>query len=245
VTDDGLPNPPGTVSVAWQMMSGPGTVFFANPNAAQTTASFSTAGVYVLRLTADDGAATAYDEVAITVNNGTVAVCLAPIADTYIVQDSPNQNNGTESTLRQKPDAGSQRRILVWFNLDSIPSGSLVLESTIWLYEDSRIADQTIYLHRLTNSWSESQVTWNLSSTGTPWSVAGGDYDTTRLASFSPTVSKQYAIVDVAGVTQAWLTGTPNYGLLLISEGANGEVTFKGKEEKNPNRRPQLCITYQ
>jgi hypothetical protein len=43
-------------------------VSFGDANAVDTTASFSSAGVYVLRLTADDGQLTASDDVTITVN---------------------------------------------------------------------------------------------------------------------------------------------------------------------------------
>lgn len=68
VTDDGLPNPPGAFTVAWTKDSGPGTVTFGNANAASTTAAFSADGVYVLRLTANDGALPASDTVQVTVN---------------------------------------------------------------------------------------------------------------------------------------------------------------------------------
>jgi CARDB len=68
VTDDGLPNPPGTVTNTWSKVSGPGTVTFGNPNAVDTTASFSAAGSYVLRLTANDSALSTSDDVNITVN---------------------------------------------------------------------------------------------------------------------------------------------------------------------------------
>lgn len=68
VTDDGLPNPPGMVTVTWTEVSGPGTVTFGNANAAVTTAAFSTAGVYVLQLTASDSALQGSDQVQITVN---------------------------------------------------------------------------------------------------------------------------------------------------------------------------------
>lgn len=40
VTDDGLPNPPATVTVTWTKDSGPGTVAFGNANAASTTVTF-------------------------------------------------------------------------------------------------------------------------------------------------------------------------------------------------------------
>ena len=68
VTDDGLPNPPGAVTLAWTKDSGPGTVTFGNANAASTVATFSAAGSYVLRLTANDGQLSNFATVAVTVN---------------------------------------------------------------------------------------------------------------------------------------------------------------------------------
>ena len=65
VTDDGLPGP---FTTTWSKFSGPGTVTFGNVNAVDTTASFSSAGSYTLRLTANDGALSAFDDVVVTVN---------------------------------------------------------------------------------------------------------------------------------------------------------------------------------
>jgi RHS repeat-associated protein len=67
VTDDGLPLS-GSLTANWSKLSGPGTVTFGNANQAATTATFSTAGGYVLRLTVNDGALTATDDIQITVN---------------------------------------------------------------------------------------------------------------------------------------------------------------------------------
>ncbi len=64
VSDDGLPN--GTCTAAWSMVSGPGTVTFGSPAAASTTATFSTAGTYVLMLTANDSALTGTSSVTVT-----------------------------------------------------------------------------------------------------------------------------------------------------------------------------------
>jgi len=66
VTDDGLPA--NTLSISWSRVSGPGNVTFANPSAAATSATFAADGVYVLRLTASDGALTTSDDVQIVVN---------------------------------------------------------------------------------------------------------------------------------------------------------------------------------
>ena len=68
VTDDGLPNPPGTVTTTWSEVSGPGAVTFGDASAVDTTASFSASGTYVLRLTADDSALQSSDDLTVTVN---------------------------------------------------------------------------------------------------------------------------------------------------------------------------------
>ena len=71
-SDDGLPNPPHSVSLTWSKVSGPGTVTFGNPNLASTTAAFSAAGVYVVRLTASDSLLSTSDDLQITVASAPV-----------------------------------------------------------------------------------------------------------------------------------------------------------------------------
>jgi len=96
VTDDGLPNPPATITTTWTKVSGPGTVTFANASARATTATFSVAGSYVLRLSASDSALSASDDVAITV---TAQVNKPPVvnagADQTITLPSPASLSGT------------------------------------------------------------------------------------------------------------------------------------------------------
>lgn len=55
VTDDGLPDPPATVTCLWTQDAGPGDVTFdPGPDVLQPTASFSALGNYILRLTCSD-----------------------------------------------------------------------------------------------------------------------------------------------------------------------------------------------
>ena len=74
VSDDGLPQPPGTVTVAWSQVSGPGTVTFGDAGSLTSTAAFSAAGSYTLRLTANDGALSGTDEVVVTVSAANIPV---------------------------------------------------------------------------------------------------------------------------------------------------------------------------
>lgn len=59
-SDDGLPS---ALSYSWSMLFGPGNIVFGSANAANTTATFSAAGVYGVRVTVSDGAYTATDDV--------------------------------------------------------------------------------------------------------------------------------------------------------------------------------------
>ncbi len=65
-SDDGLPQG-STLVTSWSVVAGPGTVTFDDSNNINTVASFSLAGTYVLRLSADDGLGTSSDDVTITV----------------------------------------------------------------------------------------------------------------------------------------------------------------------------------
>ena len=62
VSDDGLPNPPGVLLLSWTQMSGSGSTIFANASQASTMASFSTSGIYTLRLTASDSVRSTSDK---------------------------------------------------------------------------------------------------------------------------------------------------------------------------------------
>ena len=68
-SDDGIPANPGQLALSWSMLSGPGQVQFADASNARTTASFSVAGSYVLRLNADDGELQAHDDLNVFVRN--------------------------------------------------------------------------------------------------------------------------------------------------------------------------------
>ena len=71
--DDGVP---GTPTYVWSKDSGSGTVNFGDATQLDTTATFSQAGIHVLRLTADDGALQGSDTVTVTVHQNA-----APVVD--------------------------------------------------------------------------------------------------------------------------------------------------------------------
>jgi len=94
-TDDGPPSSPDDLTVTWSVFSGPGSVTFTDPSSATTTASFSSAGSYTLRLAAWDGGKSTSDDVVVTIGTappsyalsvetvGAGAVALDPPGGTY------------------------------------------------------------------------------------------------------------------------------------------------------------------
>ena len=114
VQDDGLPNPPGTPGIAWSRMSGPGDIVFSAPARLDTTATFSAAGRYVLRLTVNDGALIGTSDVTVDVVGGETppAIGIVPGAvpalgftteanRSYTVQARDDLVAGSWSTVQQ------------------------------------------------------------------------------------------------------------------------------------------------
>jgi RHS repeat-associated protein len=66
VTDDGLPLG-GTITQQWSKLSGPGTVTFSSPTQLVTQATFSSAGTYLLQLTASDSQLSASSVVSVAI----------------------------------------------------------------------------------------------------------------------------------------------------------------------------------
>jgi hypothetical protein len=88
--DGSASDPEGaSLTTAWTKISGPGTVTFGDASAVDTTATFGASGTYVLRLTGDDGEATAFDEVTITVvpDQGNVVTAINSGGDAYTAAD--------------------------------------------------------------------------------------------------------------------------------------------------------------
>src|SRR5205823_3380675 len=67
MADDGLPG--GDPIATWSKVTGPGAVTFGQLNEPVTTATFASAGTYVLMLSANDGALTGTDTVTVIVNS--------------------------------------------------------------------------------------------------------------------------------------------------------------------------------
>lgn len=138
VSDDGIPSP-ASLTTTWSQVSGPGVVTFSDASAVDTTASFSLAGSYVLRLTANDGAAQTSDDVTIDVDSPAVVTTL-DVRVSASTDDAEQQVSGgnaslTSSDLEMVFDGGDQTIGLRFTNL-TIPQGANILNAHVQFQVD-------------------------------------------------------------------------------------------------------------
>ncbi len=215
VSDDGLPNPPAAVTATWSMVSGPGTVTFADANAASTTATFSVAGTYTLQLLADDSALTATDSVTITVNPANQA---------------PTVNAGDNQTITLPATAALDGTVTD----DGLPNPPGALATT-WskisgpgtvTFADANAVDTTAtfstsgtYVLQLEASDSVLTATDDCTITVNPAGPpAGNNIDLTYLGAFEvASVSNVYG-----GDVTFYPSGNSGAGSLFVSRGSAG-----------------------
>jgi hypothetical protein len=266
VSDDGQPN--GSLTTTWSRVSGPGTVTFANANAVDTTATFSTAGTYVLRLTANDGQLAVSDEVTITVGtasqepdpNGTPteiafqnglfpSVSYAGNTDTKITSGKQTTNYGTATTF--DIDGDTDIAALLRWDVSAIPTGSIVVSAAIDLYV-TNTSKQNYEAYALNKAWDELSATWQRYITGSNWQSPGAngstDKNSTVLGQLNATSSGIQRIqLNAAGIAavQAWINDpNSNFGLILQDYTASDGVDFYSSETSTASRRPKLVINY-
>ncbi|MCB0190947.1 MAG: hypothetical protein KDJ65_03285 [Anaerolineae bacterium] len=240
VTDDGLPNPPGTVTSTWSEVSGPGTVTFDDANAVDTTASFSTEGVYVLRLTADDSDLSTFDEVTITVVESTggnvVEVRVAASSDDAeeeagdvdldssdleLVFDDSNQTVGMRFNGVNIPQGATITGAYVQFQVDE--TGSTATSLTI---QGQAANNASTFTTANNNISSRPRTTASASWAPVAWSNIGEAGPDQRTPDLSSVIQE---IVDRSG----W-SGGNSLAIIITGSGERTAESFNGSQTGAP-----------
>ncbi|HEU5264265.1 MAG TPA: hypothetical protein VFU34_06480, partial [Gaiellaceae bacterium] len=141
-TDDGNPAPP-SLTTTWSQVSGPSTVTFGNPNAVDTTASVTVAGVYVVRLTANDGQFSTSDEVTLSFTGSgssnvfEVRVNAAGDDAEEIADGTVQRGDGDLDMMTDTTGTGSPKvKVGVRFNGVAIPQGAPITSAYVQFAAD-------------------------------------------------------------------------------------------------------------
>jgi len=130
VSDDGSPNPPGATTKTWTRVSGPTSVTFGDASNPVTTVSgLTSAGDYVLRLTADDGASSSFDELTIQVTTSGTFTIDVPVAagSDDAEQSTTGSINITSTDLDMTIDGTTQQSAVgLRFPNVTVPAGATI-----------------------------------------------------------------------------------------------------------------------
>jgi hypothetical protein len=234
VTDDGLPNPPATVTATWSQVSGPGTATFTDASSPTTTVSFDSAGTYVLRLTADDSALQASDNVSVTVASEGVTTLTVPIAASG---DDAEQSGGTVAlanpVLKIVNRAGVNQTVGLRFAGLSIPQGATIQNAYIQFQCNTRTtaaasltiegqaADNPVTFAKITNNISSRpRTTANAAWVPAPWGTVGAHGSDEQTADLSSVMQE---LVNRAG----WASGNAMV-FIITGTGVRTAESFNG-----------------
>jgi len=185
--------------------------------------------------------------------------------DAHFKENNPtNPFGGTTALEVHKYGVGDHAHVAIQFSgLSNIVGPVTVSAATLYLWYVPAIgATPTVSAFRLLRNWVESEVTWNIYSSGNNWGTAGGlGSGTDRVGSATGSgalgsSAQYYSITGLAADVEAWINGTANnygwhlertdgandatYIVLEASEGTDGhrpylEVNFTAGAAGNPN----------
>jgi hypothetical protein len=262
VSDDGNPDPPAAMTVAWTQVSGPAPAVFANASHPDTHVSFNVPGTYEFQLTADDGARVTSDQVTVVVEDLSIPSAVAfqdgvwptpeyaGTRDTKLRFEKPTTNYKTATALDL--DGSPDFAALLKWDISQVPTGSLVVSAQISL----NVLAPSVHdfeLYQLSRNWTENGATWNEFAAGSAWEVAGatGFADHAEPVAgvlAAPALGERVIELNEAGLAalQSWIDDpTQNFGFILqdyltASDGA----TFASRESLTAELRPKLSVSY-
>jgi hypothetical protein len=160
--------------------------------------------------------------------------------DTYIASGNPNGNygSGTNLGIGYSSSGPQAMRMLMQFNLSSIPSNATVNSAVVYLYQMSASgeANMAFQAQYAVTPWNEFNATWNNAN-----HIGGA---AVLVGNFSNTLG--WLSFDCSNLIQSWVNGSePNHGLILTGNedpSANSSRWFYSSNAGS--NRPYVDITY-
>ena len=177
--------------------------------------------------------------------------------DAHIASDVPNTNRGTVASADVGEYSGAVGRMLLKFDLSSIPSSAVVSSATLTLTPvgDYSSNARTLSVYRCLRAWTEAGVTWNKYDGTNAWGTAGADNTTsdressaigTLSVGASPTLNTGMDITLTASKIQEMVSGTfTNNGFVIRVDTENADdIQWATSDHATAGYRPKLVIEY-
>ncbi|MEK7949975.1 CBM96 family carbohydrate-binding protein [Luteolibacter soli] len=225
--DDGQPSG-SSLTVAWSRVSGPATVTFSSPSSADTNATFTAAGTYVLRLSGSDGTLSSTDDTTVVISSSPSGGTQTSFQATH---DAYTENGSNRNNTNLRIESTSRKRI-GYLQFDLSAAVSPVSSATLVLTEADDVSSGTMTLRLFaatSNSWSESTI----SGSNTP---AKG----TELDSITADIRNDQSVsFDISDV----VTAPGIYSFVLEADASPYDVAFASSENATTTARPVLLLT--
>lgn len=161
--------------------------------------------------------------------------------DTALTTYSPDSNYGTNQYIYAGARSNLTSRLLIQFDLSSIPTGASISSTDLSLYCNNveAASGKSLSAHKITTAWDESTATWNNQP-----SYDGTAIDTISVAD----VSAWYAW-DITSLASGWHGGTiTNYGAIIKAVNEADTASYKrfysSDYTTDTSLRPKLVVEY-
>lgn len=179
--------------------------------------------------------------------------------DSCFDQTNATTNYGGAANIDIGKQSVNPSRGIIKFDLSSIPVQAVISAATVALTVSGTSAtdrSSVLCAYRVLKNWVESQVTWNIYSTGNNWGSVGCSYEGVDRESsifgsvsiaYPSAINTTYNMPVNAALVQEWTRGTvSNYGMLLKSntETANDDILFYSSDSTATTYRPIMYLDY-
>jgi alpha-tubulin suppressor-like RCC1 family protein len=189
-------------------------------------------------------------------NSQPIVIPASADSDSRVFAGSPAQNDGAGTALSVYNNGSNIQRSFVYFDLGVIPPGtqiqSAVLAMDALVDYGTNPSQLAMQVYRVTQAWSEYQVTWSQRQTGQNWTNGGGDFADAQgtaqgtvpyaASNQNPTQNGQDIVWNVTSLVQEWADGAPNNGLVVLS-GSGNSLHFCSREAFG-YQAPRLVVYY-
>jgi len=171
-----------------------------------------------------------------------IAIC-PTLKDSFVVDAFPDANYGSDTyiSIYEGLLPGDKQRGVVYFDLSSIKSGSIINSSTLTFPNNSNDGDVTVDFIPIIKDWEEMTVTWN-----SPWTSPGIDYNSPNKVTALIKAWPDITVIDVTSLLKYWIEqGHNNYGIAIIGFTNDHEVSFLSKDSgSGPEVQLKLEVNY-
>jgi endonuclease/exonuclease/phosphatase family metal-dependent hydrolase len=165
-----------------------------------------------------------------------------------------NSNQGNDLETKAATEAAYVRRAILKFDTENtIPLGSVVTSArmTVKVQSGEAVASRHIAAYQMTQSWDETQTTWNVRRTDQAWQTTGGDLGTKlgeQVVGNAAGTTVTFDVTPLVAQAVAGKLGSSRYTRIALIDmdppNDNSRRIYYTPDAAAVANRPSLTVTY-